>query len=113
MKVINTTRRAVISEHLTVAGTFWARLAGLLNRKSLPQGEGLLIINCQAIHMFFMKFSIDAIFIDKNHSVVGLVENIKPFEMSSFFWKANGVIELPVGTIQKSRTEVGDVLEIK
>ncbi len=111
MKAFNVTRQTVISDNLVVAETFLARLVGLLNRNSLKEGEGLLIPSCQCIHMFFMKFPIDAVFIDKNNIVVGLVKNIRPFGLSPLFWKATSTIELPVGTIQRSATEVGDILQ--
>ncbi len=113
MKVLNTARQTVVSDNLVIAKTFWARLVGLLDRSTLPEGEGLFISSCQGIHMFFMKFPIDVIFINKDKTVVGIVENIKPFEMSPMFWKASDAIELPAGTVQKSRTVLGDVLEIK
>lgn len=113
MKAFNMTRQTVVSDSLVVAETFWARLVGLLNRNSLKEGEGLLIPSCQCIHMFFMKFPIDVIFIDKKNLVVSIVENIKPFKMSPMFWKASDAIELPVGTIQRSATAVGDVLQFR
>ena len=61
--------------------------------------------------MYFMRFSIDAIFVDKNNQVAGLVEGIKPFQLSKIFWKASCVVEVSAGTITKTKTEVGDQLE--
>jgi uncharacterized membrane protein (UPF0127 family) len=62
--------------------------------------------------MFFMRFAIDAIFVDSSHTVVGVVKNIKPFQISPVFFKSSFVIELPVGTVERSQTQVGDHLEI-
>lgn len=60
--------------------------------------------------MIGMTYAIDAIFVDKQNTVVGLVRNIKPLQISTVFFKAESCLELPVGTIDSTSTEVGDVL---
>ncbi len=87
-------------------------MVGLLNRQSIVDGEGLIITHCQSIHMLFMRFAIDVIFIDNSGKVVGLLEEIQPFRLSPIFLKANRAIELPVKTISKSKTELGDSIQI-
>ncbi|MEI8013139.1 MAG: DUF192 domain-containing protein, partial [Candidatus Omnitrophota bacterium] len=77
---------------------------------SMPFSNSVLF---NSIHMFFMSFAIDAVFIDKCGIVVGLVEEIKPNQMSPVFWKANSVIELPLGTIMQTETCLGDKIDIK
>jgi len=64
-----------------VARTFWQRLKGLMGRKSLPPGEGMLILKCNAIHTCFMRFAIDATFLDKDDQVVKVVRNIRPWRL--------------------------------
>ncbi len=88
-------------------------MTGLLKHSSLEKGEALIITRCNSIHMLFMKFSIDVIFVDKKDSVVGVVKEIKPFRLSPIFFKASYAIELPAGFIEKSRTARGDKLEIR
>lgn len=83
-------------------------MVGLLNRKSLPAGEALVITRCQSIHMFFMRFPIDAIFVDKNDCVTGLVERIRPFRLSPIFFRSSYVIELCTGAIAETRTSLND-----
>ncbi len=112
MKIINTTRQTVIAQRASTADTFASRAVGLLNRASLDPGEALIIKPCNAIHMFFMRFAIDAIFVDKNNRVAGLLKAIKPFHLSPIFLKSSFVIEASVGTIEASKTCVGDVLEV-
>ena len=112
MRIYNKTQNTFLARHAKIADTSVSRMVGLLNRNSLPEGEALLITHCQSIHMCFMKFSIDAIFVDKNNRVVGLVEGIKPFQLSKIFWKASFVVEVPVGTIIKTKTVIGDQLEM-
>ena len=87
-------------------------MRGLLNRSSLHPFEGLVIERCKSIHMIFMRFAIDVVFIGKDNKVVGLVKNIKPFYLSSVFLNAEYAIEVPVGTIEQSKTEIGDLINI-
>ena len=67
-----------------VARCFWARLKGLIGRRGLPPGRGLLILRCNAIHTFFMRFAIDATFYDRHDRVVKTVRNIRPWR--PFVW---------------------------
>jgi len=62
MKLVDEKGRVLI-ENLEIADTFFKRLKGLLGRKGIKSNEGLLIIPCSDIHMFFMKFSIDIFFL--------------------------------------------------
>lgn len=110
LKIFNQTKNTYLAHHADVADTPKARMVGLLNRDNLPDGHALLITQCRSIHMFFMRFSIDAVFIDRRKSVVGVVENIKPFQMSPIFFRASSVIELPAGTVYKTGTTKGDQL---
>jgi uncharacterized membrane protein (UPF0127 family) len=111
--VKNLTQNIVLSLQADLADTILSRMQGLLGRKTLEQGRALIITQCNSIHMFFMKFPIDAIFIDRAGCVVGCVKNIKPFQMSPLFWTAERVVELPAGTIDRTATALGDILEIK
>jgi len=113
VSIINTTQNTVITQKGALADTFFSRMTGLLNRSSLLPGEALIITRCQSIHMFFMRFAIDAIFMDKNDCVVGIVERIKPFRLSPIFFKASYVIEVPEGVIVQTKTSLGDRIEIK
>ena len=110
--ILNTTQNTVIAERGAIANTFLSRMTGLLTRKSFSPGEALVITRCQSIHMLFMRFPIDVIFIDKNDHVVGLVENIKPFRLSPVFFQSRRAIELPEGVIGKTKTTLGDKIKI-
>lgn len=77
-----------------VARTFAERARGLIGTKSLPPGEGMLILKCNAIHTFFMSFPIDATFLDKNNNVVKVVRNIRPWRLLVWGgWRAVKVLE--------------------
>ncbi len=89
-----------------------SRLVGLLNRESMARREALIITQCRGIHMFFMRFAIDVIFVDGDDRIVGLVRNIKPFCISPYFWQACSAIELPSGVIDQTRCAMGDRIVI-
>src|SRR5450756_3168182 len=74
------------------ATSFWDRSRGLLGRKGLEPGGGLLIDPCSGIHTFFMAFPIDAIFVDKEGTIVHLVKEIAPQRMSRYVFKARAVL---------------------
>ena len=112
MKILNTSKNTVIAGNCTLADTFFSRFKGLMGVDSLRPGSGLLIVPCNSIHMFFMKFPLDIIFLDKNNCVVSLIEGIKPWQVSKIIRKAHSVLELPTGSIKASVTQAGDVLEL-
>jgi len=111
MKILNKNRDTIIAANAIVADTFLTRMKGLLGRDEIRAGEALVITKCRSIHMFFMRFAIDAIFVDNRDRVVGLVMNIKPFHLSPLFVHAQYVIELAPGTITATKTALGDQLE--
>ena len=110
MKIINSTKNTTVCEQVELADSAWSRLVGLLGRDSLPDGHGLVITQCRSIHMFFMRFAIDVVFVDKDNKAIGIVKRIRPFGHSPYYFRASAAIELPAGGIDKSRTEKGDVL---
>lgn len=104
----NVTRATVIAESARVADSFFTRFRGLLWSPPLKHGEGLLITPCSQIHMFGMKYAIDVVFLDKQWRVVATVFGIGPGRVSKIYGKAHCCLELPVGAIAESMTEVGD-----
>ena len=87
-------------------------MKGLLGREALLEGEALVITRCNSIHMFFMRFSIDVVFVDVKWQVVGLVRGIRPFALSPIFWKAVAAIELPAGSIDRQGLALGQHLQL-
>ena len=87
----------------TVAETFLQRLLGLMFRRDLPEGQGLLIARCNAIHTFFMRFPIDAVFLDADGAIVRVVRDIQPWR--PFVWggrRAVQVLETRCGALPSS-----------
>lgn len=111
MQVINQSKQTILGDRVERAGTATTRNKGLLGRSGLDEGEGLWIVPCEAIHMFFMKFAIDVVFIDKKKRVTKVVSELKPWRLSGSI-RAHSVIELPAGTAARTQTEPGDQIEI-
>ena len=79
-----------------VARTFFERARGLIGTRSLPPGEGMLILRCNAIHTWFMSFPIDATFLDRRDRVVKVVRGIRPGRFLVWGgWRAVKVLETP------------------
>lgn len=104
----------MLAEHLEVAASLWGRFKGLMGRRSLPSGHGLFIDGTNGIHMFFMRFPIDAVFVGKAAAdglrpVLSVHRNIRPWVgMVPLVRGAAGVLELPIGTIDATGTNRGD-----
>lgn len=102
----------VIASHLVRADRMLARMRGLLWRKELNPNEGLWITPCNSIHMFFMRFSIDAIFVDEHLQIVRVCENLATWRMARGGKYAHSVLELRAGKAAFFNLRVGDRLEI-
>jgi uncharacterized protein len=103
----------VIAEPLEVASNFFSRGMGLMGRAALPENGGLLIHSCNGIHMMFMRFPIDAVFLDKRGSVLRVYERLRPWiGMVPLVWKADKVAELPAGAISRHSIRPGDQLKV-
>ena len=94
-----------------VADNFLQRLRGLMLRspESLPLGTGLLIAPCNSIHMMFMRFAIDVVYLAEDYTVVKTVKNVRPWlGISACFKKGTwAVLELPIGSIEHYGVAVG------
>lgn len=85
-----------------VAETFWSRFSGLMGKSPLPAGEGLLIRPCNSIHMFFMKFSVDVLFLDADFRVVRLIRDLVPGKIVGTVPGAVQVVEVTAGGLPGS-----------
>jgi len=88
-------RRDVVNGvDVEVAETFGERARGLIGRDDLPHGRGMLIPKCNCIHTCFMRFPIDATFLDRHGAVVKTVRDIRPWRFWVWGgWKASQVLE--------------------
>ncbi len=87
--------RNVLGVRAIVAGSSFQRMRGLIGRSGLEKGTGMLILKCNCIHTCFMRFPIDAVFLDANGCVVKHVRNIRPWRLWIWGgWRARMVLEL-------------------
>jgi uncharacterized membrane protein (UPF0127 family) len=108
----NATRDTTIASRARVASSLNDRIVGLLATPEVLPGEGLLIERTSSIHMFFMRYPIDVVFIDKAGRVTKLVHGLKPWRIVPWAWGARDCLELRAGGLDGTDTQVGDQLEI-
>ena len=104
---------AVVAEHVTVADNPLSRFAGLMFRAGLREGHGLALRPCNSIHMFFMRFPLDVIFVDGDGRVVRVLDSIRPWRATSFVAGAKAAIELPAGTASRAGVVPGTVVRME
>ena len=110
MIVFNLTKDLPVVLRAEKADTFSRRLFGLIPRGYIGEEEGLWLCPCAMIHMCFMGFPIDAVFLDRDLKVLRLIENMRPWSFSPWVRGARGVLELPAGRCA-GRVAEGDSLE--
>lgn len=109
-RVENATRGTLVGDQVRVARSLWERTLGLLATRSLEPGQGLWIEHAPSIHMFFMRYPIDAVFVSRDATVVRVVEGLKPWRAVLWARGARDCLELPSGTIGTGQIRVGDRL---
>ncbi len=92
------------------AETHWARLMGLMGRRTLPEGGALLITPCSSVQTSLMRFAIDVVFLDRDGQVVKVVPGLKPYRAALGGRGAHSALELPAGAAADHGITVGDRL---
>ena len=116
----NETRSAVICERVVEARSFWAKFRGLMGRSSLDPAEGLWFAGTTSIHMFFMRFAIDCLFLSRAEPGSGGQRQVVAVRRALPPWRgivmpvrgADGVVELAAGVLAASGTQVGDTVTL-
>ena len=109
--VRNVSKDKVLATRAAEARSFASRFKGLMGQAELPIGHALHIVPCNSIHTFFMRIPIDAVFLDLGGKVVKVLPAMPPWRISSVYFSAHSVLELPAGVAEASGTAVGDQLE--
>ena len=107
MKVINKTRQTTLAENIIIPQSLLEQSLGLLQYKT---PVAMLLKTHLGIHTFWMKYPIDVLILDRKNHVVAMKKNMKSNRI--FLWnpKCETVLELPAGTIKKTKTENGDTI---
>ncbi len=103
---------APVCDRCVVADTYLRRLRGLLGRRELPVGEGVLLRPCGSVHSWFLRFPIDVVFLDADMQVLKVVERMRPWRMAGTRG-ARSVLELAGGEAQARGMAPGDRLVVE
>ena len=106
----NVTTGEIVAQRALVAETMLTRFAGLMLRKTIPGADALVLLPTNSIHMFFMRFRIDAIFAAEDGTVVRVGRNLRPWSVGPIAPRALYCVELPAGA--SDSTEVGHRLQL-
>lgn len=109
-KIFNKTKSTYLALDGRLAATFFERLLGLMFRASIGRDEALIFRNVNSIHMLFMRFPIDVLYLDGDNKVLKVKHSLKPWRMSSCI-RAKVTLELPAKRALESATDIGDTLE--
>lgn len=106
---VRTAEGSVVCERCEVPRSWFGRMRGLLGRDGLEPGTGMLIDAAPSVHMFFMRFPIDVVFLDRDRKVVGVRHELRPWRVAGAR-RAVAALELPAGAAAAAGVEEGDVL---
>ncbi len=90
-----------------LADNFLKRFCGLMFRRRLEKGCGLLLVPCNSVHMLFMRFAIDVVYLDENFCIKKIVRNLTPWLGMSICLGAWAALELPSGDADRLNLAVG------
>lgn len=118
LRALNQTRATVLCERLEEAGGMAGKSRGLLGRDGLDAEAGMLfeagrLEPFMCMHMLFMRFAIDVVFLNRRGRVIRINHNLRPWRISSIVWGARRALELPAGAARRSQTEVGDQINFE
>lgn len=106
-RAVNETKGTLVAQEVRIARSVWSRFRGLMGRRSLPEGEGLLLEPCSSIHCMFMRFPIDVLFLDREGRVLKVAAGVRPWRFAAAKG-ARSALELPAGAAARSQTSAGD-----
>lgn len=109
--IVNDRTNTIVARTLATAFDSASRKRGLLKHDSLPDGEALIIAPTNAIHTFFMRFSIDVAFVSRSGEVLRVRRDMPPWRIAAA-WRGFAVVELASGALDRSDTRQGDMLRI-
>jgi hypothetical protein len=108
--VRNEERGTTLASNAKLASSFASRFFGLMGRKQVDDGGGILMTRSASIHSFFMRFRFDAIFLDRESRVVKVVPSMRRWWIAFGGRGAKDTLELPAGTAERTGTQPGDRL---
>ncbi|MCK4521772.1 MAG: DUF192 domain-containing protein [Nanoarchaeota archaeon] len=110
----NQTKNKILAEDFKLCNSEFEKLKGLMFTKKIS--KALVFVSGKeqniSMHMFFVFYPIDVLWLNKNKKIIQIKKDFRPFRISKGC-KARYVIELEKGTIEKTKTETGDIVRFK
>lgn len=100
---------STLCDRCVLADTVLRRLKGLIGRVGLAPTECMLVTPAPAVHTWFMRFPIDAVFVDRELRVVGVAPELRPWRFARRP-RARAVVELAAGEAARRDVHVGERL---
>lgn len=113
--MLNGNRGTCLADRAETADSLWKRMKGLIGRSpdEFHPGSGLWIRPSEGIHTFGMRFPIDVVYLDAKGKVIRLYHSLRPNRLGAVMLKSHSVLELPAGTLARTHTEPGDLIEFR
>jgi len=115
-RLVDRMARKILANKVEFADTFWRRFRGLMFRRNFCECEALVFklkSRLQSIHTFFLRFSIDVIFLDSNFFVIEICQRLKPWRIHRLKVDVSYIVELPAGTIFRTNVKIGHKLALR
>ena len=112
LRLVHPRSGRVLAERLRVPRTAFGRGLGLMFRRELPAGDGMWIMPCNGIHMFFMRFAIDAVFLDAERRIVRIASDVRPWRTAAAK-RSRAVLELAAGEAARVGLQPGHLLRLE
>jgi uncharacterized membrane protein (UPF0127 family) len=113
MQIIHQKTGLLFGSNVVEANSFWRRLTGYMFYKIPPKEfDGIYFPQCQQVHNSFVRFPLDVLFIDRDNTVVKVIRNFRPWQLSGIYFNAASAIEFPAGVVSDS-VELGDQITVK
>jgi len=112
MRLINKTKNIILAEDVLIANTLFRRIKGLLGVKKFSPNQAIILEPCNSVHTFFMHFSIDVIFVDRNYKVIKVLSKLSPNRITPIYWYSRKVIELSAGRLDLINIRIKDQLQL-
>ena len=109
-RIVDRTQNIEVSSQGRVARGFFRRLAGYMFKAKFDQEEALIFYGAPCIHMFFMRAALDIIFLDKDNRVVGMRQDLRPWQLACC--PSRVTLELPTGRIVAKGVRLNDTIDI-
>lgn len=109
-RITNLTRSTMVCQEALLATRMMDRLRGLLGKKGLDAGSGLLIDPCSGVHTCGMGFALDIVALNRSNRVTGLWLAVDPWRIRGMSLRTSRMLELAAGALTPSATRLGDEL---